>query len=161
MALWQFALDLIPVSAARVSGVEAIRLDDALHDMPLLNFSNTEIAELIDDLSTLLPEAQSWNSSLRIWGSEKSDDIQVGFEGSAIEFVQFRLDVSNLSFRLVGGICELAQRFGCLLAARDRAIIQPRIKPVIKAVLRSPAMKFVRDPEAYLAEAGLLDPLPD
>lgn len=161
MALWQFALDLIPVSAARVSGVEAIRLDDGLRDVPLLSFSNAQIADLTGHLSILLPESQSWNSSLRIWGNEKSDDVQVWFEGSAVEFVQFRLDVSNLSFRFVGGICELARQFGCLLAARDGAIIQPRVEPVVKAVLRSPAMKFVQDPDAYLAEARLLDPLHD
>jgi hypothetical protein len=161
MALWQFAFDLIPASAARVSDVTAIRLDDSLRDVSLLNFSNAEIADLIAHLSTLLPEAQSWNSSLRIWGNEKSNDIQVWFQNSAVEFVQFRLDASTLSLRLVGGICELARRFGCLLVARDGAIIQPRIEPVVKAVLRSPAMKFVQDPDTYLAEARLLDPICD
>lgn len=161
MALWQFALDLIPMSAARVSSVEAIRLDDRVCDIPLLSFSDAQIADLTGRLSALLPEAQSWNSDLRIWGNEKSDDVQVWFEGSAVQFVQFRLDVSNLSLRLVGGICELARRFGCLLAARDGAIIQPRIVSVVRMVLRSPAMKFVQDPDAYLAEAKLLDPLYD
>src|SRR4051812_18942740 len=125
MAVWQFVIDLIPASSARLSGVAAARMTREQLDEIDLGFSNADAEELFARLSTLLPEKKSWSTRLRIWGDEETDDIQVGFDGHTIEDIQFRLNVADLSLPLVGGICGLARQFICVLATRDGAIIQP------------------------------------
>lgn len=157
MAVWQFVIDLIPASSARVAGVTAARMSREQLDEIDLRFSDADAEVLFARLGTLLPEKKSWSASLRIWGDEKTDDIQVGFDGHAIEDVQFRLNVADLCLPLVGGICALARDFDCSLATRDGAIIQPNREAVVRAIMQSRAMQFVRDPQRFLEEAIRLD----
>lgn len=157
MALWQFVLDLVPASAANVAGVVAARLSREQLDAVALAFSSADAEALFAKLGTLLPEKQSWSSRLRIWGDEKTDDIQVGLRGNAIEDVRFRVNVGQLSLPLVGDICTLARHFNCVLATTDGAIIQPTREAVVRAIAQSRAMHFVRDPERFLREAIRLD----
>ncbi|WP_185867641.1 hypothetical protein [Sphingomonas sp. TF3] len=157
MAAWQFVIDLIPASSARVAGVTAARMSREQLDEIDLCFSNADAEVLFARLDTLLTEKKSWSASLRIWGDEKTDDIQVGFYGQAIEDIQFRLNVGDLCLPLVGGICDLARHFDCILATRDGAIIQPNREAVVRTILQSRAMQFVRDPHRFLEEAIRLD----
>lgn len=122
-----------------------------------LRFSDADTEVLFARLGALLPEKKSWSASLRIWGDEKTDDIQVGFDGLAIEDVQFRLNVGDLCLPLIGGICDLARHFDCILASRDGAIIQPSREAVVRTIMQSRAMQFVRDPQRFLKEAIRLD----
>jgi hypothetical protein len=108
MAVWQFVIDLIPASAARVAGVAAVRMSRAQLDETVLGFSSADAEVLFLKLGRLLPEKPSWSDGLRIWGDEKADDIQVSIDGQAIEGIQFRLNVADLSLPLVGGICDFA-----------------------------------------------------
>jgi hypothetical protein len=157
MALWQFVLDLIPASAANVGGIPAARMNREQLDAIDLDLSSAELEALFVRLEALLPEKKSWSAHLRIWGDEETDDIQVWMDEQVIEGVQFRIDVSHLSLPLVGGICALARHMDCLLATRDGAIIQPNREEVIRMILQSRAMQFVRDPQRYLEEAVRLD----
>lgn len=150
-------MDLIPASAANVAGVPAARMSREQLDEIGLNFSSVETESLVCRFEALLPEKKSWSDTLRIWGDEKTDDVQVGLDGQMIEDVRFRINVANLSLSLVGGICALARDFDCRLAAADGAIIQPNHEAVVRAVMQSRAMRFVRDPEGFLKEALRLD----
>lgn len=157
MAVWQIVLDLIPASSAHIAGVAAARMRREQLDEIRPGFSDADAEVLFTRLGTLLPEKKSWSTSLRIWGDEKTDDFQVGFDGQVIEDIQFRLDVADLSLPLVGGICELARHFDCLLATRDGAIVQPNREAVVRTIMQSRAMQFVRDPQRFLEEAIRLD----
>ena len=83
MAVWQFVIDLIPASAARVAGVAAVRMSRAQLDETVLGFSSADAEVLFLKLGRLLPEKPSWSDGLRIWGDEKADDIQVSIDGQA------------------------------------------------------------------------------
>ncbi|WP_043606651.1 hypothetical protein [Novosphingobium sp. Rr 2-17] len=157
MALWQFELDLIPAMGARVAGADAIQLSREQLDAIPLRLSNEDMSKLFGWLESLLPEKASWSKDLRIWGDEKTDDVQVSFAGEKIEFVQFRINVGNLSLALVSGICAIARNLDCVLASRQGAIVRPTSEAVVRAVLQSPATRFVRDPKAYLEAAVLID----
>jgi len=157
MALWQFVLDLVPASAATVAGMPAARMSREQLDAIAMNFSSAEAEALFAQLEKLLPEKQSWSSRLRIWGDEATDDIQVRLDEQAIEDVRFRLNVGELSLSLVGGICAVARRFSCVLATTDGAIIQPSREAVMRGIMQSRAIHFVRDPEGFLREATRLD----
>jgi len=81
-----------------------------------------------------------------------------GARATGIYGLPFRIDASDISLSLIGGICALARRFDCVLVARaGGAVIQPSCEAVMREVLQSPATRFVRDPEAYLSEAARLD----
>ena len=157
MAVWQFVLDLIPASSVHVAGVSTVRMRREQLDEIRLGFSNADAEVLFVRLGSLLPEKESWSASLRIWGDENTDDIQVGFDGRVIEDIQFRLNVANLSLPLVGGICELARHFDCILATRDGTILQPNREAVVRMIMQSRAMQFARDPQCFLKEAIRLD----
>ncbi|WP_152567965.1 hypothetical protein [Sphingopyxis sp. LC81] len=153
MAAWQFTLDLIPSSAARLNGVDAIRMTREQLDEIEPEISVEKLPGLFQALSRLLPEKESWAPDLHIWGDEKSHDVQIWFEGDRVEGIQLRLDVANPSFPLVSGMCGLARDLQCVFAAREGAIIQPSAEAVVRAVMQSPAMRFVRDPQAYIEAA--------
>ncbi|WP_443486842.1 hypothetical protein [Novosphingobium aerophilum] len=157
MAVWQFVLDFVPASSARIAGATAARMRREQLDEIRLGFSSTDADVLFARLGTLLPEKNSWSASLRIWGDEKTDDIQVFFDGQVIEDIQFRLNVADLSLHLVGGICGLARHFDCILATRDGAILLPNREAVVRTIMQSRAMKFVREPQRFLEEAIRLD----
>lgn len=153
MAVWQFVFDLVPASSAQIDGVSAVRMSRDQLDEIRLEFSRADADLFFAELSSFLPEKKSWSPSLRIWGDEKLDDIQVGLEGQFIQDVQFRLNAADLSLPLIGNICLLARRFGCLLATRDGAIMQPYCEAVVRSIMQSRAMQFVRDPQLFLEEA--------
>jgi len=160
MALWQFVFDLIPSSAAAVSGVVAARMNRDQLDAIELNFSKQTIDAIFERVGAMLSEKQSWAPDLRIWGNEKTDDVQISIRGTAIEHVQFRLDVSDLSLPLTGSICALARELGCVFATRSGAIIRPHTEALVRAITQSEATQFVSDPEGYLREAIQSDPEP-
>lgn len=122
-----------------------------------LDFSSADAEALSARLGTLLVEKKPWSSDLRIWGDEGTDDIQVWFDGPNIESIQFRLNVAELSLPLVGGICDLARHFDCILATREGAIVQPNREAVVRTIMQSRAMQYVRDPQRFLEEAIRLD----
>ena len=153
MALWQFTLDFIPSYAARFRDVEAIRMTREQLDAIKLDISAEKQPRLFQTLSALLPEKKSWAPDLRIWGDEKSHDVQIWFEGDRIEGIQLRLNVASPLFQLVSGMSGIARDLQCVFASRDGAIIQPSAEAVARAVMQSPAMRFVRDPQGYIEAA--------
>lgn len=160
MALWQFALDAFPAVKANVDGIDAIYLSRDMLDAMDLTLGPTQQLALFSALGLLLPEKRPWSDELRIWGDEKADDITVFLDGQRIEGIQFRLEVSNLSIALIGGICALAREFGWLFASRRGEVIQPTPEAILRAVTQSPASKFVRDPRGYLEQAITVDDEP-
>ena len=157
MAVWQFVIDLVPASSTLVAGVTAARMSREQLDEICLDFSSADAEALFARLDTLLLEKKSWSSGLRIWGDEETNDIQVWFDVPNIESIQFRLNVADLSLALVGGICDLACHFDCILATREGAIVQPNREAVMRTIMQSRAMRYVRDPQRFLEEAIRLD----
>lgn len=153
MALWQFTLDLIPISAARVNGINEIHMSREQLGEIELGITVEQMPDLFKKLGELLPEKKAWSRDLRIWGDEKSHDVQIWFEGARIEAFQLRLDVANPSSLLVKGMCRLACDLECIFATRDGKIIQPSVEEIVKAMMRSSATRFVRDPQGYIKAA--------
>lgn len=158
MATWQFALTLIPSSAARSAGRESIQLSREQIDECRLHLSQPEQTALYDALSALMPERRGWTTAIRFWGDEKGDDIHVSLDADAVECVHIRLDGFRPSAARVAGICAIARRFDCVFATPEGAVVQPSSDAVMRMFLRSPAMRFARDPEAFLTNLARLDP---
>jgi hypothetical protein len=153
MALWQIIFDPIPAASAQVGGMAAIRLTREQLDAITLPVALDEQERLFEELGHLLPEKSGWADDMRIWGDEKSHDVQVYFDAGEIECLQVRIDVTTPSIALVSGLCELAHSRRWVFATRDGKIVQPSTEAVIRAILQSDASRFVADPEAFLEAA--------
>ena len=157
MAVWQFVINLIPASAARIAGVNAARMNREQLGEVVLALPITEADVLFAKLDILLPEKPRSYTGLRVWGDEPADDIQVSFDEQYIEEIQVRFDVTDISLPLIGGVCELARHFDCVFATPEGAIIQPSREAVIRTVLQSDAAHFVQDPLGFIQKAVRLD----
>ena len=149
MAAWQFAVNPIPASAAKIDGIDAIHLDRDARNEGGLHLPHDQQSALFDAFAALLPEQLGWSKDMRIWGSTKGNDIQVFFEGADIKCIEFRLDVSYLALPLIDGMCALARRFDWVFLSETGAVIQPTREAVVRAAEHSLAQKFVRDPRSY------------
>ncbi len=98
---------------------------------------------------------------MRIWGDEKSDDVQAWFDEDTVETVTIRLDARNLRLPLVSGLCAIARDFGWLLTTSQGMVLRPTAEAVLRAALRSPAQRFVNDPDGFLEEVGRSEKQPD
>ena len=153
MAVWQFVCDLIPSTAAKIDGVRATRMSREHLDGVQLAFPPAACIAFFERLDRLLPEKQSWSPDLRIWGDEKTDDVQVGIRDGQIEDVQFRINVADLRMPIVEGFCLLARDFECALATRQGTILRPYSDSFLRAVMQSDAALYIKNPEGYLREA--------
>jgi hypothetical protein len=150
MALWQFKFQLVAASVAQPHDVEALYLHRDQADSPKPQIVGLDREKLFARLTRLLPEKPAWCSDLRIWGEENTNDVQIWFEGDAIEAIVVRLDLRNLSLALVDGICAIAREHACVLIRGDGAVIRPTRNALIKIADRSDAARFVRDPKGFL-----------
>ena len=98
------------------------------NNQPVVNF-----AELI---LNVLPCAESWSDSLRIWGDQSRNDIQVGSEGDKVEFVMARIDTREDTSLMCAKIVDLARALDCCLffpaaravAAADTAVLGAAVR---------------------------------
>ncbi len=157
MAVWQFVINLIPASAARIAGVNATRMNREQLGEVVLALPITEADVLFAKLDILLPEKPRSYTGLRVWGDEPADDIQVSFDEQYIEEIQVRFDVADISLPLIGGVCDVARHLDCVFATPEGAIIQPSREAVIRTVLQSDAAHFVQDPRGFIEKAVRLD----
>lgn len=157
MALWQFVFDLIPSSAATINGMVAARMSRDQLDAIELGFSEPAAGAIFERVGMMLPEIRSWGRGLRIYGNEDADDVKISFEGTTIEEVQFRLNVTDLSSALIGDVCAFARELNCVFATRSGAIIRPYSAALVRAITQSDAARFVSDPERYLREIAQRD----
>ena len=157
MAVWQFVINLIPASAARIAGVNAARMNREQLGEVVLALPITEADVLFAKLDILLPEKPRSYTGLRVWGDEPADDIQVSFDEQYIEEIQVRFDVADISLPLIGGVCDVARHLDCVFATPEGAIIQPSREAVIRTVLQSDAAHFVQDPRGFIETAVRLD----
>ncbi|MCR5859750.1 hypothetical protein [Mesorhizobium sp. J428] len=151
MALWQFKCFLVSATDTLIHGVAAISLSEGQVADAKLRVDADDLDRFFERLSDLLPEKASWDAALRIWGDEKTDDIQVWLDGGEIAEVQLRLDMRDPSIDLVDGLCRLAAAYECVFLTPDGRIIRPNKDRLEKVSGRSAAADFSRDPAAFLA----------
>jgi hypothetical protein len=158
MAIWQFVLDLIPASAARIDGVIAARMTPEQRSGIELKFSHSKADSFFECVGMMLPEGRFRDSEYREWGDDAADDVQIHLDDAAIQYVQVRLNVADISMPLIDGVCALARDFSCVFATRSGAIIRPQRAFVLRAIMRSDSARFVSDPERFIRELIAADP---
>ena len=149
MAIWQFALHAVPNMPP--ADVTPMQLTEAEVEIAWESFP-VDAASLAARLSAFLPERKAWSEHLRAWGDEDSDDVQVWMQADTVQSIQFRVDVRCVSHAFLNGLCELASEFGWHLVDDAGVIVPSRPGRILKTILRSPAQRFVADPEHFLKQ---------
>lgn len=117
MAIWQFKVGLVPRTWAEAEGSLPAMLYDAdgYSDMSVAWRHNQLDVDIDDLMSRVLPAAASWSDQIKIWGDETTNDIQVLYQGTAVELVQIRIDTRNSTPDLCSKIVRLARDMDCYL----------------------------------------------
>lgn len=153
MAIWQFTVGLVPRIWAEAEGSLAAMLYDAdgCADMSIA-WLHTQLNVDIDDLmSRVLPAASSWGDEVRVWGDVTTSDLQVCYEGTAVESVQVRIDTRNPTLDLCLKIVRLARAMDCYLFLPEyRSIISADEASLSNAICKSTAARYSANPRAFL-----------
>ncbi|WP_157056991.1 hypothetical protein [Herbaspirillum autotrophicum] len=157
MAIWQFAVGLIPRAWAELEGnsPEMLYDDEGYSDMSTAWGPNQPNANLAALISQVLPPTESWSDAIKIWGDQAKSDIQVGYEGNNVESVMARIDTRHDTLWMCSKIVELARALDCcffLLAARS--IIMADVMALSSAVQHSEAARFSAAPRVYIEQLG-------
>ncbi|MDB5575690.1 MAG: hypothetical protein JWR80_866 [Bradyrhizobium sp.] len=154
MAVWQFELDPIPASAALIEGVPAIHLAPEVRDSLVLGLTPDERKELIALFDDLLPRQQAWSSGLRVWGNTRGTDIQLYLDDDGTDALKIRIDAKSFTTSFIDALCLLALTYDWVFLTERGAVLQPTSEAVLRALLNSPARRFVETPGVVLAEAA-------
>ena len=154
MAIWQYRLILIPermllskyeVLPPSIPMELAVDTDWWSEIQPSSGFERW--------IDAILPQMESWSTSMRMWGQKHGDDAWVCYvdeRKDVVEEIAFRIDARAISPELVRRICALGSDLGCVLMTPEDEILAPDESMVMNAVRSSTAKRFVDEPEATL-----------
>ena len=153
MAIWQFVVQLVPREWAEREGnfPEAPYDSDGCPDMSAVWKNNQPVMNLAELISNVLPRAVSWSDSLKIWGDQSRNDIQVGYDGNNVEFVMARIDTRENTSHMCAKIVDLALALDCSLffpetrsvTAADRAVFSSAVQNSRAARCAAVPRKFI------------------
>jgi len=154
MAIWQYRLILIPeaVLLTKYDVLPPVIPMELAEDFAW--WSDVQPPTGFDrQVDLILPQMDSWSSSMRMWGHKHGDDAYVCYvdeNKNRIEEISFRIDARTISAEFVRRICALAARLGCVLMNSEYEILAPDESMVLTAIAHSTAKKFVDDPVSTL-----------
>ncbi|MES2261139.1 MAG: hypothetical protein V4724_21700 [Pseudomonadota bacterium] len=155
MAIWQFAVGLIPREWAELEGNSSEMLydGDGYNNMSMAWRQNQPTANLIALISQVLPPTKSWSDEMRIWGDQTKSDIQVSYEGNNVESVMACIDTRYDTVHICSEIVELARVLDCcffLLATRSIIMVDAMV--LSTAVHGSTAARFSAAPREFIEQ---------
>jgi hypothetical protein len=158
MAVWQFRVIFLPESVL-LSRYDVLPL--AIPQELAEDFSwwadVQPPAGFERQIDLILPQMDSWSTSLRMWGRKHRDDAHVYYvdeSKSQVKEIGFRIDANAISLELLRRICILARNLGCVLMTADCEILAPDESMVLATIQHSTAKNFVDDPVATLRKLG-------
>lgn len=155
MAIWQFVVELIPREWVERDGnfPETLYDSDGCHDMSAAWKNNQPATNLAELFSKVLPRAESWSNSLKIWGDQSRNDIQVGYDGDNVEFVKARIDTREETSPMCAKIVDLALALDCsLFFPAARSVIAADMAVFYTAVQNSRAAPFSAAPREFIEQ---------
>lgn len=155
MAIWQFVVELIPREWADRDGnfPETLHDSNGYHDMSAAWKNKQPATNLAELVSKVLPRAESWSDSLRIWGDQSGNDIQVGYDGDNVEFVMARIDTREDTSPMCAKIVDLALALDCsLFFPAARSVTAADMAVFRMAVQNSKAARFSAAPREFIEQ---------
>ena len=155
MSIWQFVVELIPREWADRDGnfPETLYDSDGCHDMSAAWKNNQPATNLVELISNVLPRWESWSDSLKIWGDQSRNDIQVGYDGDNVEFVMARIDTREDTSPMCAKIVDLALALDCsLFFPATRSGTAADMALFCMAVQNSRAARFSTAPREFVEQ---------
>ena len=152
MAIWQVSIVFISAQWAYDNQFQT----DSLYceegfDTSIVWSKNTNKKDFENSFNSILPQAESWDEEIDIWGNTKTNDLTIIREGNKIECVMCRLDLRDNVFGLINSIINSAISLNCVLfIPSHKGIIKPELFELKKYILQSSAAKYVTNPEASI-----------
>jgi hypothetical protein len=143
MATWQYDIQLVPRSA--VSAPEAIGAEGWNQE------HSAASVRVVADLAKLLPEMRSWHESMRTWGTEDGDRIDIWFENERVSDVLVRIDVRRVSMDFLHQILDVVERNDLVIQTEGGAVV-PDVGGLLEGIKASDAFRFVQNPGAFMEE---------
>jgi len=155
MAIWQYVIHLIPISALNSDGtVRGLTFADDSFDLPPLTLSISD-DDLVAMVESHLAPSKSLHKHSRFWGNEVGDDVCMSYEDGRIHSVRIRLDLRNLERDRLAFVVELARRADCcFLEGRSFEVIAANEESLLESIRKSRPAQFLKDPEGFLRELG-------
>jgi hypothetical protein len=153
MAIWQYDLIAIPRSAIQEAfGAIPVQISQEVLDSR--NWWGDVDISRIEEFESLLPNAPSWTSAIRIWGTNDGNSIELHYSEGRLYEVKCRIDLRDVASAFIENTVRAASRTNCLLINDEGIVLVPHVEAVVKDISRSNAFSFVADPITFLNNLG-------
>jgi len=156
MATWQFNLSFVPAALADPGPISVdskfCQIIENGYELAPLWQSGIDGSLLARHLTSKLGEPRNLYGSCLTWGSEIGNRIDTTTDrDQRLESVFIRIDASTDAETFVDFVSSLADTFNCLLfSSENGTVISSNFQSIIVAIRGSQAMRFCKDPHAFL-----------
>lgn len=151
MAAWQFKVCLIPQSCFNTNEIDVSRFYDADGNYDTsFAWKNRPVNDVKDEIIKYYALSKSWHEDLVSFGDEEKTDCQAWYEESALENIQFRIDMRGNFVLDIEQIIDIAQKLSCVFfIPEQKCITEPNVFKVISHIKKSNAYLFAKDIEQW------------
>ena len=149
MATWQFDLFVIPRNRIQQLGC-AEKLDADCYDQHEWWDSSVSPQDVSERIDMVLKRGSSWSRDILMWGTEDGNRINLCVKENVISELLVRLDLRDISRIVVNEIVRLAADLNCIFCTSDWKLIEPVVGPLVEAIAKSDAARFVAGPAEFL-----------
>lgn len=144
VAIWQFSVVLIPASWAEESSYSSSSLyGDEGYDTACAWKGRQPVSDFTVVFDEILPSSKSWDRELLVWGNEKEHDIQVWYDGEAVESMHIRLDLNYELHEIINKVIKAAIALDCVLFLPEfKSVVMASEFELKHAIKKSNAAKF-------------------
>lgn len=152
MAIWQFGFHYVPVNTkpkreldlrSRVTDQEREEIIDWSISQPP--------SESLSRLRLMLGSGKSWSENLEILGDLEATCVSIYKAQGVISEISSCVDLRSFSSEILNAMLEFAVEGNCLLLTDDNKLIRPTLSEVKAEIRNSPAYRFVKDPQGFIA----------
>ena len=159
MATWQATVDLVPRARAVALTAEPLtgKFFEWEPDLADVDWwvSDQPPRWLAERLDALASRAVSWAADLEMWGNADGNRIDVWRDAGHVDSISVRFDMRAPDEGFVLGVAALARDLGCLFYSQEHMLVDATPDALATLLRQSPALRFVRDPLAFLQRVRL------
>lgn len=149
MAIWQY--DIVAIPREPITSVCARLPADIPPELfDSRNWWSGRRGPDETELSALLTPSTSWSESIKVWGANDGNRIELHFDKAELFEIKIRIDMREPSRQFLDGVVELAARHDWVFWAEEARAIEPSFDALASDITRSRAFSFVRDPSGFL-----------
>ena len=148
MALWIFRSSVVP---AEVVGDCRQLTEDRFDDLCPSFWSARDGEEAVRDLSSLLPNLESWSPNVSLFGYEGGDRVEVWRESGRIDGVTLKIDCRSPNLELIDAAEAVALNYRLVfIYERTFEVCAPSDGALRRFILSSANRRMLLDPETWI-----------